>query len=64
MARARDLAALLELKAQLDRALAGGRYASTAFELLRGQARARRMKLEDLGREVVEELEAQIGSRT
>ena len=69
LARARDLKALLDTKAQLECALASGRYASmavgilmerrglgeqTAFEVLRTRARASRRKLEDLSRELVD----------
>lgn len=69
LARARDIKALTDTKAQLERALAGGRYTSlatgilmerrklteqAAFDLLRAGARAGRRKLEDLSRELVE----------
>lgn len=68
LARARDLRALFEAKAQLEQALAGGRYTSmaigilmatrgfderAAFEVLRGEARHGRRKLEDHCRELV-----------
>jgi response regulator NasT len=69
LARARDIKALMDTKAQLERALAGGRYTSlatgivmerrklteqAAFDLLRANARAGRRKLADLSRELVE----------
>lgn len=72
LARARDLKALMETKAHLERALAGGRHTSmalgiimerrklseaAAFEALRANARASRCKLEDLCRELVEATE-------
>lgn len=72
LARARDLKALEETKAQLERALAGGRYTSiakgilmerrglteqAAFETLRASARSRQCKLEELAQGLVEALE-------
>lgn len=71
-ARAGDLKALEETKAQLERALAGGRYTSiakgilmerrglteqAAFETLRASARSRQCKLEELAQGLVEALE-------
>jgi len=68
LARAKDLSALLQTKAHLERALAGGRYTSmaigicmerlglteqAAFEMLRANARKNRRKLEELCRETV-----------
>jgi AmiR/NasT family two-component response regulator len=72
MARSRDMNALLGAKDNLEKALAGGRYTSTAvgilmergrlsrqeaFERLRRQARSSNRKLEDLCQEVVQSLE-------
>lgn len=72
LARARDLKALAEDRAQLERALAGSRQTSiaigilmerrglpeqAAFEALRSSARKNRRKLEDLCRELVEATE-------
>lgn len=72
LARARDLSALLQAKAQLEQALAGSRQASiatgllmelrglteqVAFETLRASARNTRRKLEDVCRELVEAAE-------
>ncbi|MEW6515238.1 MAG: response regulator [Pseudomonadota bacterium] len=69
LARARDLKALTEARAQLEQALAGGRQTSiaigilmerrglseqAAFDLLRTSARMNRRKLEDISRELVE----------
>ena len=72
LARARDLKALMEVRAQLEQALAGGRYTSmaigilmerrrlgeqAAFKALRTNARMNQRKLEDYCRELVESLE-------
>jgi len=72
LARARDLNALLDVKAQLERALSSGRCTSmvigmlmerhgvserAAFETLRAHARRERRKLEDMCREFVEDIE-------
>jgi len=72
LARARDLAALVEIKTQLDRALTRGRNisiaigilmerrrltAAAAFEALRAAARAERRKLEELASDLVSTLE-------
>lgn len=69
LARARDLAALLDTKRQLERALTRGRRTnvaigilmerhriaeSAAFEILRNQARRTRCKLEDYAKDLVE----------
>ena len=68
LVRSRDINALFESKAHLERALEGGRYTSTAvgilmerrkisrrqaFELLRNGARKRRIKLEEFAAELV-----------
>jgi response regulator NasT len=72
LARARDLAALQQTKAQLERALAGGRHTNmaigilmerrriteaAAFEILRAGARNARRKLEDHAGDLVLALE-------
>lgn len=72
LARARDLAALLQARAQLEQALAGGRAASTAtgilmerrrvgekeaFEQLRAAARRQQRKLDELAAELVAAVE-------
>lgn len=69
LARARDLAALLDTKRQLERALTRGRRTNVAigilmerhriaesatFEILRNQARRTRCKLEDYAKDLVE----------
>lgn len=72
LARARDLAALVEIKTQLDRALTGGRNiniaigilmerrrlsVAAAFEALRATARAERRRLEERASDLVSTLE-------
>jgi AmiR/NasT family two-component response regulator len=74
LARARDLAALIETKHQLERALAGGRHTNVAigvlmerrriteaaaFEILRNDARRTRRKLEDYASNLVAALDRQ-----
>lgn len=69
LARARDLRALTEARAQLEQALAGGRQTSiaigilmerqglseqAAFDMLRTSARKNRRKLEEISHELVE----------